>query len=109
MSSDLSRYVMVITTCADDEQATQLATALVDKKLAACVQASNITSTYRWKGAVETAGEVRLLIKARYSDYRAIEALIKSTHSYETPEILAVPVITGSAAYLEWIDTETRR
>lgn len=104
-----TEYVMVMTTCSDDEQAAQLAATLVGKKLAACVQASNITSTYRWKGVVETAREVRLLIKARYADYPAIEALIKSTHSYETPEVLAIPVLTGSAAYLEWIDTETRR
>jgi periplasmic divalent cation tolerance protein len=109
MSAELSRYVMVMTTCPNDEEASRLAAALLEKKLSACVQASNITSTYRWKGAVETEREVRLLIKARYADYTAIEALIKSTHSYETPEVLAIPVIAGSQSYLDWIDTETRR
>jgi periplasmic divalent cation tolerance protein len=100
-------YVIVMTTCADDEQATRLAAALVERRLAACVQASPITSTYRWKGVVETGKEVRLLIKAKHADYDAIEALIVAMHSYENPEVLAIPVIAGSRLYLEWIDAET--
>jgi periplasmic divalent cation tolerance protein len=100
--------VIVITTCPNEEQATRLAAALVEKKLAACVQASNITSTYRWKGVVETGREVRLLIKAKLADYDPIEASIKSTLSYENPEVLAIPVIAGSRVYLDWIDTETQ-
>jgi periplasmic divalent cation tolerance protein len=105
----MTTYVMIMTTCPNDAEASRIAAALLEKKLAACVQASNITSTYRWKGAVETEREVRLLIKARYAEYAAIEALIKSTHSYETPEVLAIPVIAGAQSYLDWIDTETRR
>ena len=108
MSSEPSEYTIVITTCPNDEQATRLAAALLEKKLAACVQTSNIISTYRWKGGVETEKEVRLMIKAKRSDYDAIEAFIKSTHSYETPEVLALPVIAGSQSYLDWIDGETR-
>jgi periplasmic divalent cation tolerance protein len=99
-----ARYVIVMTTCPDDEQASRLATALVEKKLAACVQASDIISTYSWKGVIETGKEVRLMIKAKYADYEAIEALILATHSYENPEVLAVPVIAGSRLYLDWID-----
>jgi periplasmic divalent cation tolerance protein len=108
MSFEASKYVIVMTTCPNDEQATRLAAALVEKKLAACVQASNIISTYRWKGVVETGREVRLLIKAKLADYDAIEASIKSTLSYENPEVLAIPVIAGSRVYLDWIDTETQ-
>jgi periplasmic divalent cation tolerance protein len=108
LSNPEARYVMVITTCPDDEQATRLATALVEKKLAACVQASPIVSIYRWKGAVETGKEVRLMIKAKYADYAAIEAFILAGHSYENPEVIAIPVIAGSRMYLDWIDTETR-
>jgi len=103
------KYLVVMTTCPGDEQATRIAAALVEKKLAACVQASHIVSTYRWQGAVETAPEVRLLIKAKVADYDAIAALIVALHSYENPEILGVPVIAGSQPYLDWIDTETRR
>jgi periplasmic divalent cation tolerance protein len=107
LSNPDARHVIVITTCADDEEAARLATALVEKKLAACVQASPIVSTYRWKGAVETGKEVRLMIKAKYADYGAIEALILAGHSYENPEVIAIPVIAGSRMYLDWIDTET--
>ena len=104
-----TRYVMVMTTCASDEQAARIATALLEKRLAACVQASHITSTYRWKGAVETEPEVRLLIKARSADYEAIAALIAAMHSYENPEVVALPVIAGAPLYLDWIEAETRR
>jgi periplasmic divalent cation tolerance protein len=109
MSIEVAKYAIVITTCPNEEEATRLAAALVEKKLAACVQASNIISTYRWKGVIETGREVRLLIKAKRADYEAIEASIKSMLSYENPEVLAIPVIAGSPLYLDWIDTETRR
>jgi len=104
-----AKYLIVMTTCADDEQATRIATALVEKKLAACVQASHITSTYRWRGVVETAPEVRLLIKAKAADSEAIAACIVALHSYENPEVLAIPVIAGAQPYLDWIETETTR
>jgi periplasmic divalent cation tolerance protein len=82
---------------------------LVKQQLAACVQSSEIVSTYRWKGVVETAREVRLMIKAKRADYEAIEAFIRVTHPYENPEIVALSLVAGSRAYLDWIDTETRR
>jgi periplasmic divalent cation tolerance protein len=99
-----AKYLVVMTTCAGDEEATRLAQALVEKKLAACVQASHIISTYRWQGAVEIAPEVRLMIKARAADYDAIAALIAALHSYENPEILAIAVAAGAQPYLDWID-----
>jgi periplasmic divalent cation tolerance protein len=109
MAPEHPQYMIVMTACASQEEASRLAAALVEKKLAACVQASEITSTYRWKGAVETSKEVRLMIKAKVADYPAIEALISALHSYEVPEVLAIPVIAGSSAYLGWIDSETAR
>lgn len=102
-------YIVIITTCPNAEQAATLAGALIKQQLVACVQASDITSTYRWQGVVETAKEVRLMIKAKRADYEAIEAFIRVTHPYENPEVLALPVVAGSRAYLEWIDMETRR
>jgi periplasmic divalent cation tolerance protein len=98
-----------MTTCSTEEQARELATALLEKRLAACVQASDITSTYRWNGAVESSNEVRLTIKAKGADYAAIEALILALHSYDTPQVLAIPVVAGSRAYLDWVDVETSR
>lgn len=102
-------YIVIITTCPNAEQAAKLAEALIKQQLVACVQASDITSTYRWQGVVETAKEVRLMIKAKRADYEAVEAFIRVTHPYENPEVLALPVVAGSRAYLEWIDMETRR
>ncbi len=109
MAFEPSRYVIVMTTCASEEQARALAAALLEKRLAACVQSSEISSTYRWNGAIETGKEVRLMIKAREADYRAIEELIKALHSYETPEVVALAVVAGSCDYLTWIDAETAR
>ncbi len=104
-----SKYLIVMTTCPNDEEAHQLASELVGKKLAACVQASNIISTYRWQGSVETAKEVRLFIKAKQADYEAVAALILAVHSYDNPEVVAIPVTAGSKRYLDWIDAETER
>jgi periplasmic divalent cation tolerance protein len=108
MTIDLTRYVIVVTTCPDDELASRIATVLVERKLAACVQASDITSTYRWQGAIETAREVRLMIKAKSADYAAIEACIMELHTYQNPEVIALPLVAGSRLYLDWIDAETR-
>ena len=102
-----AKYLIVMTTCASDAEAARLAQALVEGRLAACVQASHITSTYRWQGVVETAPEVRLLIKAKATDYEAIAGLIAAMHSYENPEVLAIPVTAGAQLYLDWIDAET--
>ena len=102
-------FMVVITTCPDAAHAEKLAAMLVKQQLAACVQSSEIISTYRWKGVVETAREVRLMIKAKRADYEAIEAFIRVTHPYENPEIVALSLVAGSQAYLDWIDTETRR
>lgn len=104
-----TKYSMILTTCANDEQAARIATALVERKLAACVQASHITSTYRWQGSVETEPEVRLSIKARRADYEAIAAVIAAMHSYENPQVLAIPIEAGAPLYLDWIESETRR
>src|SRR6185437_224292 len=104
-----SKHVIVMTTCPNHKEAHPLASELVGKKLAACVQASNIVSTYRWQGRVETAREVRLFIKAKQADYEAVQALILAMHSYETPEVVAIAVTAGSKSYLDWIDAETER
>jgi uncharacterized protein involved in tolerance to divalent cations len=108
MTTDLTRHVVVITTCPDEEQASRLAGELVERQLAACVQASAITSTYRWQGVIETSREVRLMIKAKSADYDAIQACIVELHSYQNPEVIALPIVAGSQLYLDWIEAETR-
>ena len=108
MPTELTNYVVVITTVPDDEQASRLARELVERQLAACVQASAITSTYRWQGAIETGREVRLMIKAKLVDYDAIQACIVELHSYQNPQIIALPIVAGARSYLDWIDAETR-
>ena len=108
MPNDLQKYVVVVTTCPDEELASRIATVLVERKLAACVQASAITSTYRWQGAIETAREFRLMIKAKSADYDAIQACVVELHTYQNPEVIALAVVAGSRLYLDWIDTETR-
>ena len=77
----------------------------MDKKIAACVQILGpIASTYWWKGTVETAEEWLCLIKSKKSFYFKIEKAVKKIHTYETPEIIAVPIINGSKEYFKWLD-----
>ena len=101
---------IVITTCARREEADQLATEIVENRLAACVQISEINSTYTWEGKVAQEAEFKLVIKTRLDLYEALERWIKKHHSYDVPEIILVPVETGSADYLDWIEavTETK-
>lgn len=101
-------HIVVHTTCPTEEQANQLANALVEQKLAACVQTCPVHSTYRWYGTIEKAPEIQLQIKTTAVHYEAIERLILASHPYETPEILAFAVVQGSGAYLAWLDAETQ-
>jgi len=100
--------ILVFTTCGSEEEAGRVACALVDAQLAACVAVTpRIRSVYRWKGQVERAEEWALTVKTRAALYPRVEAAIRAAHSYETPEILAVPIAAGLEAYLHWIDEET--
>jgi len=100
--------VIIITNAPDRDVAEKIARALVDRKLAACVNIlARCSSVYRWQGNVETATEVPVLIKTRAEIYAEVEAAIKSLHPYELPEIVAVPVAHGSNEYLDWINAAT--
>jgi periplasmic divalent cation tolerance protein len=100
--------LLVLSNLPDRERALELARALVDEGLAACVNVlSGCTSIYRWQGAVETADEVPVLIKTRQSLYPHVEQAIRRLHPYELPEVIAVPVAAGLPAYLEWVCAET--
>lgn len=101
----MKSYIQVSTTTETKEDGQKIARYLVEQKLAACVQITGpVESTYRWKSKVETAGEWLCLIKTSNHLYKKVEKAIKKLHPYETPEIIAVPVIKGSKDYLKWLN-----
>ena len=100
---------LVVTNPPDRESAGKLAHALIEKRLAACVNVlSPCRSVYRWQGKTEDAEEFTVLIKTTRERYAALEAAIRARHPYELPEIIAVPLAGGLPAYLEWVDSETK-
>jgi periplasmic divalent cation tolerance protein len=96
--------IIVLTNTGSQEEARQIARALVERKLAACVNIiPAVESTYWWKGKIETASEWTLLIKTVRTNFEAIRDAIRELHSYDLPECIAVTVDEGSAEYLNWI------
>jgi periplasmic divalent cation tolerance protein len=105
----MSEALVILTNCPDDAVADRIARALVEQGLAACVnRLPAVQSTYRWQGAVERATETPLLIKTTRMRYTEVEQAIRALHPYEVPEIIAVPIEAGLAAYLRWIVDETQ-
>jgi periplasmic divalent cation tolerance protein len=105
----MPEYIQVVTTTARRDEAERIAITLVEQRLAACVQIIGpIGSTYRWHGEIEMAQEWQCWAKSRRDLYPEIEATIRRLHPYEVPEILALPVLAGSASYLAWLDAELK-
>lgn len=102
-------YSIVITTVSDDSEAARLAEILLEQKIAACIQVTPIKSYYTWKESLQTDSEQLLFIKAKHSDFTAIQQCITENHSYETPEIIEVSITNGLPAYLGWIDEVTKQ
>jgi len=103
------KYTIIFSTCANKKEAEKIAGALIKKKLVACVNIiDKIESVFWWQGKADRAKEALLVIKSRQSKLDKIIGLVKSLHSYQVPEIIAVPVIGGNKAYLEWIDESVR-
>ena len=103
-------FVVVLVTAGDAGEAARIGRTLVEERLAACANlVGPIRSVYRWQGAVEEAAEHLLLVKARADDLPALEARVRALHSYQLPEVLALPVAAGSAAYLAWLAQSTAR
>lgn len=100
-------YCVVQTTLASEAEAAALARAIVQARLAACVQLQPVRSFYVWKGQAHDEPEWLLGIKTRQALWPQLEACIRAHHPYETPEILQLPVLAGSADYLAWVDTNT--
>jgi periplasmic divalent cation tolerance protein len=103
-----AEFVIVLTTWPADQDAGPMATALVDERLAACVNVlPPMRSIYRWKGATEQADERQLVIKTTRHRVRDLEARLKALHPYEVPEFLFLPVLDGSRDYLAWLAEST--
>ena len=100
--------LLVLTNCPDEEVANAIALAVVEARLAACVNIlPRAQSVYRWQGKVESATEIPVFIKSTATSYPALEKLIRQHHPYEVPEIIALPVAHGLPAYLNWVAAET--
>ena len=100
--------LLVFTNCPDRDVAGRIAEALVEKRLAACVNVlAGCTSVFRWQGEIERAEEIPVLIKTRAARFPEVEALIRHLHPYELPEVIAVPVSQGLPEYLQWLAEET--
>ena len=99
--------IVVLSTCGSAEEAAKIARALVEKKLAACVNVMPaVRSFYRWKDVIEDELEVLLVIKSSRALFNDLRVEIEKLHSYEVPEVIAVPIVDGSEGYLEWLDRE---
>ncbi len=100
-----TQYIQITTTTDRKAEAERIAKALVEQQLAACVQIIGpVNSIYRWRGKVEKTKEWICQIKTIGLMYEAVEKVILSMHSYEVPEIITVPIVNGSANYLQWMD-----
>ena len=98
--------LLVLVTCSSAVEARRIARAVVDARLAACVNIlpGSLLSIYRWKGKVESARERLLLIKTSRKRQLKLRAAVERLHSYDVPEFIAVPIAAGSRAYLSWIE-----
>lgn len=100
-------YIAVVTTVGTHAQAQAMARALVERKLAACAQLTDIESFYVWDGALQNERECRILLKTRAECYPTIEAAIRELHTYELPAIHALPIEHIYPPYAQWIDDNT--
>ena len=99
-------HVVVLVTCGSRREAGQIARRVVERRLAACanVLETPLHSVYRWKGKIEQAREFLLLMKTSRHRLHALRAEVERLHSYDVPEFIALPIVSGSPAYLRWLD-----
>jgi periplasmic divalent cation tolerance protein len=100
----MTEQIVILSTCASEEEARKIALLLLERRLAACVNvAPRVLSYYRWQGKIESSDEWLLLIKSSRELFSSVAAAIEAAHSYEVPEVIALPVVDGSANYLGWL------
>ncbi len=99
------KFVIIMVTCASKREAGKIAGSLVRKRLAGCANiVTGVESLFWWKGRVDEAREALIVVKTKSKNFRAVEREVKRLHSYDTPEIIAAPIVAGSRDYLEWLD-----
>jgi periplasmic divalent cation tolerance protein len=104
MSGQGSEAIVVLVTAANGEEATRLADMIVGAHLAACVQIlPEMESVYRWQGKIEREAEILLIAKTTKEKFDELEREVRALHSYETPEIVAIPLVAASTPYLKWL------
>lgn len=101
--SDVMSFALVMTTASSSQEAERIALRLLQAQLVACVQTMPIQSYYTWEGQSHQEPEYLLLIKGRAANFDQIQACILANHSYKVPEIIQIPILTGSPNYLEWM------
>ena len=103
----MKEFIVIYVTVGAAEEAGRIARALVEERLAACVnQVPALRSTYRWQGQVEQSNEELLIIKTRRDFLASVEKRVRELHSYDLPELIALPIIEGSLEYLQWLDDQ---
>jgi periplasmic divalent cation tolerance protein len=101
--------IVVFLTAASGEEATRLADLIIGAHLAACVQIlPEMESVYRWQGQIERQAEILLIVKTTAGKFAELEREVRALHSYETPEIVAIPILTGSQPYLDWVSESVK-
>lgn len=103
----MADYSVILTTASGSQEARDLARALVQGRLAACVQVVPVESHYEWDGKLEETSESLLVIKTRSGRYADVERLLQDRHSYDVPEVVETPISNGARSYLDWIDAST--
>jgi periplasmic divalent cation tolerance protein len=107
---EMTGKIVVLVTCASVKEARKIARAVVEQRIAACanIATTPVQSIYRWKGKVESAKEFLLIIKTTQARFTKLKAEVKRLHSYDVPEIIALPIVRGAAAYLTWISESVK-
>ena len=102
-------YIVILITCSSADEAEKISSSLLDKKLIACANiVPGIRSLFRWQGEMCSENEVLLILKTTADKFDLILTTVQDQHSYDTPEVIALPIIKGSEKYLKWISDETR-
>ena len=105
----MTSAIVVLVTVGSEQEAETIATALLEERLAACVNvASPVRSLYRWEGRIADDREWQLIIKTQARLFEALAARVRALHSYDVPEIIALPVLAGTTDYVDWIQSETK-
>ena len=96
---------VVLVTVASHSEATAIATILIEEKLAACINVFPVQSIYQWEGNIQQESEFQLIIKTNLAKFTELSSRIQEIHSYEVPEIIALPIVSGSESYLGWLNS----